>query len=391
MSEGQSADAIIIGGGIVGCSAALAMSRRGLRVILLERDTCGSRSSGINFGGVRRQGRAVEQLPLAARAKRIWDALPGYVGIDGEYQQSGHLKLARSPQEFAELESYRQNTRDFGLDLQLIGPQAVRQRFPWLAHNVVGGSYCPQDGQANPRLVSPAFAAAARRAGTLIFERFTLEHIEHQRGEFRVYGADGSQFSAPNLLNCAGAWSREIAAQFGDLVPLTQGYPAMAVTEPLPFFIPHCLGVCGSEVYCRQVQRGNVILGGGRGIGLSDSTSRSTADILQALMGRLVKLVPSLRNVQIIRSWSGVEAYTPDKQPVLCASPATPGLFHGFGMSGAGFEIGPAAGEVLADLLIDGRTETAIQAFDLRRFNLPQSAALGSHSLQSFPLLRSQR
>lgn len=87
-------------------------------------------------------------------------------------------------------------------------------------------------------------------------------------------------------------------------------------------------------------------------------------------MGRLVRLVPSLRNVQIIRSWSGVEAYTPDKQPVLCASPATPGLFHGFGMSGAGFEIGPAAGEVLADLLIDGRTETAIQAFDLRRFNL---------------------
>ncbi|EIC84316.1 FAD-binding oxidoreductase [Serratia sp. M24T3] len=370
MINPQSADVVIIGGGIVGCSAALSLSRRGLRVILLERDTCGSRSSGVNFGGVRRQGRTIEQLPLAVRAKRIWDTLPDYIGIDGEYIQSGHLKLARSQQEFAELESYRERTRDFGLDLQLIGPMTLRQRFSWLASNVTGGSYCPQDGQANPRLVSPAFAAAARRAGTLIFERFTVSGIEKLSEEFHVSGADGSRFTAPNLLNCAGAWSKDLAAQFGDEVPLTQGYPAMAVTEPLPFFIPYSLGVCGSEVYCRQVQRGNVVMGGGRGIGLTDSTSRSTAEMLQTLMARIVRLIPSMRNVQIIRTWSGVEAYTPDKQPILCASPTTAGLFHGFGLSGAGFEIGPAVGEVLADLVIDGRTETPIHTFDLQRFTL---------------------
>lgn len=376
MSSHQTADVIIIGGGIVGCSAALALSRRGVSVILLERDTCGSRSSGINFGGVRRQGRPLNQLPLAVRAKRIWDNLPDYIGIDGEYVRTGHLKLARSQQEFAELESYSEQTRDFGLDLELIGPMKIRHLCPWLAGNVVGGSFCPQDGQANPRLVSPAFAAAARQAGTQIVERFTLADLRHQGRHFEVTGADGNRIVAPNLLNCAGAWSKEIAAQFGDIVPLEQGYPAMAVTEPLPFFIPYSLGVCGSEVYCRQVARGNVVMGGGRGVGLSQTTSRSTAERLHSLMSRIIRLIPSMQHVQIIRTWSGVEAYTPDKQPIICASPSVRGLFHGFGLSGSGFEIGPAAGEVLADLVIDGKTETPIHSFDLQRFHTQHAVTL---------------
>ena len=89
-------DAVIIGGGIVGASAALFLSKAGRRVALLERDFCGSHSSGVNYGGVRRQGRPLSQLPLSQRAHDIWGQLPQLIGIDGEYQRSGHLKLARS-------------------------------------------------------------------------------------------------------------------------------------------------------------------------------------------------------------------------------------------------------------------------------------------------------
>ena len=87
-------DAIVIGGGIVGASAALTLALKGKRVALLERDFCGSHSSGVNYGGVRRQGRPLSQLPLSQRAHQIWGNLRELIGIDGEYRRSGHLKLA---------------------------------------------------------------------------------------------------------------------------------------------------------------------------------------------------------------------------------------------------------------------------------------------------------
>ncbi|WP_208511046.1 FAD-dependent oxidoreductase, partial [Variovorax paradoxus] len=113
------ADVAIVGGGIVGSSAALALRRMGLDVVLLERDLCGSRSSGVNYGGVRRQGRPLSQLPLAQRAHRIWGRLGELIGTEGEYQRSGHFKIGRSEDDMAALERYRASVRDAGFDLGL--------------------------------------------------------------------------------------------------------------------------------------------------------------------------------------------------------------------------------------------------------------------------------
>ncbi|PWK33399.1 NAD(P)/FAD-dependent oxidoreductase [Cupriavidus plantarum] len=363
-------DVLIIGGGIVGTSAAIALRRRGMSVVLLERDLCGARSSGINFGGVRRQGRAFGQLPLAQRAHRIWQSLPALLGTDGEYVRSGHLKFARTAEDFGKLERYRDGAAAYGLDLELIGAAALRDRFPWVGEGLAGASLSPEDGQANPRLVAPAFARAARDAGTVIREREEVVDVGRTHNGFHASTASGLTVHAASLLNCAGAWAAPLAARFGDIVPLTQGHPAMAVTEPMPYFLPLSLGIEGGDIYCRQVARGNVVFGGGRvepGEGGVDAI-RSTTSALFRQMRSLAALVPRLEHAQIIRTWSGIEGYLPDRQPVLCASPGTPGLFHGFGFSGAGFEIGPAAGEVLAELVVDGQTPTPIETFDLRRF-----------------------
>lgn len=367
-------DVLIIGGGIVGTSAAIALRRRGVSVVLLERDLCGARSSGINFGGVRRQGRAFGQLPLAQRAHRIWQDLPALLGTDGEYVRSGHLKFARTAEDFGKLEQYRDGAAAYGLDLELIGGAQLRHRFPWVGEGLAGASLSPEDGQANPRLVAPAFARAARAAGTVIREREEVVDVGVDVGRtmagFHARTASGLTVHAAYLLNCAGAWAAPLAARFGDIVPLTQGHPAMAVTEPMPYFLPLSLGIEGGDIYCRQVARGNVVFGGGRvepdeaGV----DAIRSTTTALFRQMRSLAALVPRLDHAQIIRTWSGIEGYLPDRQPVLCASPGTPGLFHGFGFSGAGFEIGPAAGEVLAELVVDGHTPTPIETFDLRRF-----------------------
>src|SRR5262249_3613203 len=148
-----------------GASTALHLALRGLSVLLLERDRAGQRASGVNFGGVRQQGRALAELPLSRRARRIWGELPRLVGIDGEFAATGHLRLARSEADMAIVERPCRAAAAFGLDIEPLRRNALRARFPWLGDVVVGGSFSADDGQANPRLVAPAFALAARRAG----------------------------------------------------------------------------------------------------------------------------------------------------------------------------------------------------------------------------------
>ena len=362
-------DVAIVGGGIVGASAALALRRKGMAVALLERDLCGSRSSGVNFGGVRRQGRPLVQLPLAQRAHAIWGSLPALIGTDGEYQRSGHFKIARSEADLAALERYREMSRDFDLGLQMVSGASLRERCSWLGVKAMGGSLCAEDGQANPRLVSPAFALAAGRAGAQIFERSPLTAVEHDGSQFTLRSGDALEVRAPLLLNCAGAWAGGLAAQFLEPVPMQVSHPAMAVTEPLPFFMPWSLGVEGGGIYCRQVARGNVVLGGGPGVALDADRARSERGAIAALSVQAVELLPALRHAFFIRTWSGTEGYLPDRQPVLSLSGTTPGLVHGFGFAGAGFQIGPAVGEVLAELARDGRSSTPIEAFSITRFH----------------------
>ena len=368
MTEQRACDVAIIGGGIVGASAALALRRMGFSVTLLERDRCGSRSSGVNYGGVRRQGRPLSQLALSQRAHEIWGRLPELIGTDGEYLRSGHLKIARSEADLASLEAYRERSRGFGMGLQMLSADMLRQHYPWLGARAVGGSFCPEDGHANPRLVSPAFARAALEMGANIREQTRVDSMVHDGRQFVLSSGTALQVRSTFLLNCAGAWAGAVAAHFGEAVPMVSSHPVMAVTEPLPMFMNLSLGVEGGGIYARQAPRGNCVIGGSQGYALDADRARPSREALSLVLQRTVELLPRLRHGHIIRSWSGTEGYLPDREPVVGPSSTTPGLFHGFGFAGAGFQIGPAVGEVLADLVQGGTTRTPIAAFSITRF-----------------------
>jgi sarcosine oxidase subunit beta len=372
MAEQLTCDVAVIGGGIMGSATALFLRRRGLTVTLLERDLCGSRSSGINFGGVRRQGRALAQLPLAQRSHELWGRLAELIGTQAEYERSGHFKMARSSADMESLARYAERANDYGLGLQLIeGRAALQKCFPLSGEQIVGGSLCPEDGQANPRLVSPAFARAAQAAGADVREHAPVQAVEHDGARFIVEARQHGmalQIKAPVLVNCAGAWAAPFAAQWNEPVPLCVIPPAMGVTEPLPFFLPWSLGVEGGGIYCRQVRRGNLVFGGGRGYILDDKRARSPHAAILRQLPQLAELLPRLKTAHIIRTWSGTEAEMPDDQPVLGASARRPGLFHAFGFSGAGFQLGPGVGDVMAELIAEGRTSTPIEAFSIQRF-----------------------
>lgn len=377
----RASDVIVVGGGIMGTSAAFFCRQRGLSVTLLERGLVGQQASGVNFGNVRRQGRPLLQLPLANRARGIWGRMQELVGEDCEFLPAGHLRICYRAEQAALFESYARDAAELGLALEVLGKQAVHERFPYLGPEAIAGSYGPEDGHANPRLVSPAFARAARRLGAQVREKTQVLSITKSGEDFEVDTAQAGRFRAPMVLLTAGAWAGKFSASLGEPVPLVFRGPQMGVTEPATYTIAPSLGISTpiveEGVYVRQIPRGNVIFGGGHRGPADPVTSRAAvlpANTL-AQFAQLRRLVPALASLAIIRVWSGVESYLPDDLPIMGASARVPGLYYAFGFCGEGFQIGPGVGDVMAELMQRGASSTPIEPFSMARFQSREMAA----------------
>lgn len=367
--ETISADVAIIGGGIMGCAAALELRKAGRSVVLLEKGLCGAQASGVNAGGVRQQGRHVTELPMTRRAAKIWPRLHEILGEDIEFRQVGHMRLARSEADVEMLEKHASVTREYGLHLQLLSGKVAQEMFPWISRKIAGASVALEDGHANPRLVTPAFARAARAHGVDIRERTAVEAAQWTGQNFEIE-APGLRVKARFLVNAAGAWAGKFMSLFGESAPLTLRTPNLFVTEPVSYFMTKSIAVCGGAVYFRQVERGNIVLGGGPGWGdLGIERARNRAETTLGQFQRATELVPELEGIHIIRSWSGLEGDLPDKLPIVCFSRTTPNLIHAFGFCGHGFQLGPAMGEIIRELVCDGRSQTPIDAFCISRFD----------------------
>jgi sarcosine oxidase subunit beta len=369
VSERIKVDVAIVGGGIAGCSAALQLRRHGLSICLMEKGALGSQASGVNFGGVRQQGRHFAELPLAIRSREIWGRLPELVGTDCEFVASGHIKLARSEADVEELERYAADAGELGLKLSMISQARLRAEYPWLGREVLGASLAPEDGHANPRLVTPAFGRAARAAGADLREFTRVVEVAREGERFSVRCASGFEVSSRFLINTAGAWGGEIAAAFGERVPIAIHAPDVLVTEPLPRVVTRSIGVCGGDVYLRQVARGNVVLGGGQAwADLALERSRAQTEVSARAIGKAIQIVPWLESALVIRSWSGIEGLMPDDLPVIGFSRTTPNLVHAFGFSGHGFQLGPVIGMIIDELIRNGVSQSPLGAFDIGRF-----------------------
>ncbi|HVO02179.1 MAG TPA: FAD-binding oxidoreductase [Candidatus Cybelea sp.] len=367
MSE-TGADVIVIGGGIVGCSTALHLAKAGRSVILLERDQAGIRASGVNFGGVRQHGRALAEIPLSFRSRAIWADLDKLIGTDGEFAVTGHLRLARKEADVTLLLQHLQAVAEYGLQLEFLDRANIDRRFPWLGPSVIAATHCPSDGQANPRLISPAFAAAARKAGATLVEGVEVVEGTHDGASFHVSTRDRRGFAAPVLVNAAGAWASAIAGWFGEHVALKPEVPQVMVTEPAPYRFQPVLGVVGGDLYFRQIPRGNVIFGGGEGRAEpGHKRSRPLPEISARAAAEACRIVPEIRNLAIIRTWTGVDGDTADGSPAIGPSTTTPGLFHAFGFCGHGFQLGPGTGAVLAELIVQGTSDTDIHGLGIAR------------------------
>lgn len=367
----QGADVVVVGGGLHGLSSALHLARRGLRVILLERDYCGRHASGVNAGGVRTMGRHVAEIPLSLASRdEIWHHAQEYLGADCSFVPSGQLQLIESP---AELEVAQERVRLLnGLGYThevLIDQQEVRRIIPMVAPHVIGGIWVEQDGHAWPYGTVMAFYTAALEAGVQIHEGCEVNRICGQPGAWQVQ-TPGQLFSAPALVNTAGAWAGELAAQLGDPAPVQVEGLMLMVTQRTPQFLAPVLGATGRPLSLKQFANGTVLIGGGLRCPADVVTRYADVDLatLWPSAQTVSSIFPHLAHVPIAHAWGGIEAFMPDGIPVISPSRQDPHVIHAFGFSAHGFELGPIVGRIVSELLCDGKSRLPIDSFSVGRF-----------------------
>ena len=364
------ADVIVIGGGIHGCSTALHCALRGLRVLLLEKDYAGRHASGVNAGGVRRLARHVAEIPLSVYSMELWHRIRDLVDDDCGFTSDGQVLVAENESEF---ESFRSrvaelNARGYAHE-ELIDAPELRRLVPAVAETCPGGVVSRRDGAADPFRTTQAFRRKAEALGVRVLEGVLATEVRRERSTWTVRTSAGA-YEAPMIVNAAGAWADRIAAMLGEPVPLDVIAPMLMITARVPAFIRPVVILRGRKLSFKQFANGTVLIGGGHlGRPLRDE-NRTVLD--WAKLAESAKTVwdlfPVMRGATVLRAWAGIEARMPDDIPVFGRSSTEEGAFHQFGFSAHGFQLGPGAGAVMAELVATGTTNMPIEAFRIERF-----------------------
>lgn len=364
------ADLIVIGGGIHGCSAALHAAMRGLSVIVIEKDTVARHASGVNAGGVRRLGRHYAEVPISQRSMEIWNRIENLVDDDCGFQRAPQIKVAETEAEMIGLQTRAADLAAMGYAHETILDQrALREHLPAVAPHCVGGLASLEDGFALPYRTTFAFQRKASSLGVRFFENTRAERILQEGGDWRVETERGT-FSGRNLLNCAGAWAGEIARLMGEYAPVEAVAPMMIVTARMPHFCDAVVGAAGRPLSFKQMPNGTVVIGGGRR-GRADPATNVTEMLFSQLRltaETAIGIFPIMAGATVVRSWSGIEGRMPDDIPVIGPSSTRENAFHAFGFSAHGFQMAPGVGAIMAELIANGQSNAPITPFAITRF-----------------------
>lgn len=370
-------DVVVIGGGISGTATTYELARLGVKVTLVEQGTLASMASGWTLAGVRQSGREAPELPLAMAAVERWGFLGEELGADLEYRRNGNMRLILKEEQRPRILRKIAEETAVGLPLHYLPDnQAVREIAPALSESILGASYCPTDGHANPAAAVQAFAAAAQRLGATILTETRVEGIEVSGGKVRGVRTSAGNIPADTVVVTAGIYSDRLTTPLGLPLPFTLYRVAVVQTTPLPPLLAQVLGVGDASFAGRQQVDGRFRLTDGGTVwpqrleDLAEGYEAVMPSLLevQRAIASAVALIPALAGARIARVWGGLLDVTPDEIPVLERAQEVEGLVIGAGFSGHGFCLGPVTGQIMRDLVVEGETPYPIEAFRRDRF-----------------------
>jgi sarcosine oxidase subunit beta len=366
------AEVAIIGGGIMGATTAYHLARRGCSdVIILEKDLLAQASTGLSAGGIRQQFSHPANIRLSQEAVRVFERFEEEFGVDMEFRQVGYLFLAQSAEVWQEFLTNVEVQRQYNVPVELLSPDEIKHRWPYInVADLRGGTFCPEDGYADPYMAAMGFANAARRLGVHIEEQTKVTAIQIQGGQVRGVETTRGPISAPVVVNVAGPWGGEVARMTGMPLPvkpyrrqvfMTQAFDP--ILKPVPMIL--------------DIEPAFYFRGEGPGVlmGMSDPDEPSSFNLnvdyrfMERVIDAAIHRAPILEEAEILRGWGGLYAITPDDNPIIGPLPVAEGLFCGIGFSGHGFQQAPTVGRILSELILDGQTSFDLSPFAHDRFD----------------------
>lgn len=373
----ERAEIAIVGGGVMGLSIAYHLARRGLTdVVVIERGYLAEGASGRNGGGVRQQWSTEINIRLMQESVELCRRFAVDLGVNVWFRQGGYLFLARTAKEVARLEKNIAIQNRCGVRTRMLEPREAQGIVPELnLDGIVGAAYNPTDGILFPWPFLWGYARQAAAMGVRIFTQTPVGGLEKlDEGGYVVHTPRGA-VRARRVINATGAWSPQLAALLGIEVPTYPIRHEICSSEPLKPFLRPMVSELASGLYCSQSMRGEIV--GGVTVPGHGSTYAmgSTLEFLATYASRLVRLMPILGNIKVLRQWAGPYDQSPDGNPLLGATPEHPDFYLACGFVGHGFMMAPIVGKLYAEWLTGDAPHEIFSRYTLTRFRDGSGAA----------------
>ena len=381
-------DVIIVGGGIIGCSTAWQLSKLGKKVLVVERKDVASGSAGATDGVVgyhtKKPG---PQLDLAVQSIAMFKTLSEELGMDIEYGlEAGGMQPVEDKEQWDMLAAMAEEQRKSGVDIHMISGEEARKIEPNLSPDIYGALYSPTGGKVNPMRMTIAFSRAAKKLGTEILSNTEVTGFLIEDGRAVGIQTTKGEFRAPAIVNACGSWAGKVAALAGLDLPIKPRKGQLAVTEPIgPYltatvqcalynvikFRPETIKdqavlKLGASLSIEQQEDGALIIGGTREF--VDYEEENTFEAIETMMKRAMRFFPALKDVSVVRFFSGFRPYTPDGMSLMGEVKTLPGFYMAAGHEGDGIALAPITGKLMAELIATGKTSYDISVFSPNRF-----------------------
>lgn len=373
----RTADVIIIGAGSVGTPMAYFLARAGARVLVLDQHASPGRGQNrAAIGGVRATHSDPAKIRLCLDSLEVFSTWEQMHGDDIGWKQGGYCFPAFAAREEGILKGLLPVQKAQGLDIDWVDPAAISELVPGIVtEGLLGGTYSPKDGQVSPLRAVNAFARVATEMGARFLFRTRVTGMRMGSGRVSAVETDAGTYSAPVVVNAAGAEARQIGALSGLDIPVTPDSHEAGITAPVaPFLGPLVVdirpGAEGrtSNFYFGQNSEGQIIFCYTPSELFVGDNTESLSEFMPVLARRMISLVPRLRNLMVRRVWRGLYPMTPDGSIILDAVRDIPGMYLAVGMCGQGFMLGPGVGRCMASLVLEGRPTLAPDAFSTLSF-----------------------
>ncbi|HET7343441.1 MAG TPA: FAD-binding oxidoreductase [Methylomirabilota bacterium] len=372
MALPRTASVVVVGGGVVGCSIAYHLAKRGQRdVLVLEREAVGAGTTSKAAGGIRSQFPTETEVQFSLEAIRVFERFEEEFGVDIGYRTIGYLFLVADAQDLAGFRERMTLQRRLGVDVREITPAEAKAIVPALrVDDLTAAVWGPTDGMAGPAEVTNGFARRARELGARIAEGVEVTAITVERGRASGVTTREGAVSAPVVINAAGPAAARIGRLAGVQVPVLPRRRHIFYTEPFPEIpgpVPLTTDRASGFYFRKEMEQLLLSPGDVEDIG-EDFTVPVDRARIDETVDKALHRIPIVEKARIAGGWAGLRPLTPDDHAIIGWAPGVEGFFLAVGFGGHGFQHSPATGQHVAEWLLDGRSSLDLSLFDPGRF-----------------------